>query len=255
MGTRRCSCLTLIVVIGSGCSGCVPGSPPPPAAIPARPAVPMPVLPQTSVPIPPDAAPPLAIVPNPTTNAALPVRPWKPDKPARDWKYVVIHHTASTRGSVESIHETHLQRKDKHGNPWQGIGYHFVIGNGQGMDDGEIESTFRWREQIHGAHAGDAEYNQKGIGVCLVGNFEETSPSPKQLAAVKRLVSALKADYHITADRVVGHGRVKATACPGRYFPLDEISLSVPDVRFGAFDPAPHASTILFAESPRSPQP
>ncbi|MEZ6045526.1 MAG: hypothetical protein R3C11_08100 [Planctomycetaceae bacterium] len=70
--------------------------------------------------------------------------PWKPNVAERDWKWIVIHHTATDKGSVESIHETHLKRRDKNGNPWlSGIGYHFVIGNGQGMEDGDIEPTFR----------------------------------------------------------------------------------------------------------------
>jgi N-acetyl-anhydromuramyl-L-alanine amidase AmpD len=117
----------------------------------------------------------------------------------------VIHHTATSRGSVESIHEAHLQRKDKVGNAWLGIGYHFVIGNGNGMVDGAIESTFRWREQLHGAHAGGSEHNQHGIGIALVGNFEEEPPSPAQLAATKRLVAALKSEYRIKSDQVVAH--------------------------------------------------
>ncbi|MFN0198672.1 MAG: peptidoglycan recognition family protein [Planctomycetaceae bacterium] len=150
--------------------------------------------------------------------------PWRPTIPPRDWKYIVLHHTASNDGSVESIHDTHLQRKDSDGNPWLGIGYHFVIGNGKGMGDGVIEPTFRWKQQMHGAHAGEREYNQQGIGIVLVGNFDEHPPSSAQLAAVKRLVRTLKTEYNVTSDRVVGHSKVKSTNCPGKYFPLAEIS-------------------------------
>ena len=150
--------------------------------------------------------------------------PWKPTVPERDWKYLVVHHTASNGGSVESIHQAHLKRTDKAGNHWLGIGYHFVIGNGNGMGDGEIQPTFRWNEQIHGAHAGIDEYNQHGIGIVLVGNFEEHEPTSAQLAAIRLLTGTLKTQYHISAANVVGHGDVKTTACPGRYFPLDDIS-------------------------------
>ncbi len=146
--------------------------------------------------------------------------PWKPDKEAREWRHIVIHHTASSRDSIESIHEAHLKRG------WEGIGYHFVIGNGSGMKDGEIEPTFRWKTQMHGAHAGNEEYNQHGIGVCLVGNFEDSNPSAAQLASVKRLVGVLKGQYGIKTANVVGHKTVKATACPGKNFPLTEVSLS-----------------------------
>lgn len=156
--------------------------------------------------------------------------PWTPAATPRDWKSIVIHHTATGTGSVESIHAAHLRREDSRGTPWLGIGYHFVIGNGSGMGDGEIEPTFRWRTQIHGAHAGVEEHNQHGIGIALVGNFDKEPPTPAQLAAVKRLVGALKAEYGITSRDVIGHSDIRATACPGKYFPLDEISRSTPEV-------------------------
>jgi N-acetyl-anhydromuramyl-L-alanine amidase AmpD len=130
----------------------------------------------------------------------------------------VLHHTASHAGSVEEIHEAHL------GKGWEGIGYHFVIGNGEGMGDGMIEPTFRWREQMHGAHAGKSEYNQQGIGVVLVGNFEEESPSAAQLEAVTRLVATLKQDYGISSENVIPHRDVKATLCPGKNFPLAAVA-------------------------------
>lgn len=156
----------------------------------------------------------------PTTD-----NPWKPNVAERDWKYIVLHHTATSRGSVESIHRTHLSR----GNSWLGIGYHFVIGNGNGMPDGEIEATFRWRQQLHGAHAGVGDYNQQGIGIVLVGNFDDRPPTAAQLTAIKRLVATLKAEYGIVAEKVVGHSDVKATACPGRFFPLANVRLSFRD--------------------------
>lgn len=146
--------------------------------------------------------------------------PWRPQVAARDWQHIVIHHTATDSGSVERIHESHLKKG------WLGIGYHFLIGNGKGMSDGSIEPTFRWRQQLHGAHAGKDEYNQKGIGICLVGNFEEKPPSTAQLTEVKRLVAVLRDEYSIPASRVIGHRDVKATACPGQHFPLAEVSQS-----------------------------
>ena len=98
-------------------------------------------------------------------------------------------------------------------------------GNGHGMGDGEIEPTFRWRQQMQGAHADNLEFNQHGIGVCLVGNFENHRPTSSQLVAVKRLVGVLKSEYHIHGDQVVGHRDVKkSTECPGKLFPLSEVA-------------------------------
>ena len=150
--------------------------------------------------------------------------PWKPAAKPRTWKYIVLHHTASDAGSVKSIHEAHRRRKDAAGNPWLGIGYHFVIGNGNGMKDGAIEPTFRWQKQIHGAHAGVSEYNERGIGIVLVGNFEKHRPTAAQLKSARRLVKTLRTNYRIDAKNIVTHGDIKKTACPGRYFSLARIT-------------------------------
>lgn len=159
----------------------------------------------------------------------FPTRPgdWLPASQAREWKYIVLHHTAVNSGDVDSIHQAHLKNKDKSGKPWLGIGYHFVVGNGQGMNDGEVEPTFRWKQQLPGAHAGVADYNQRGIGVVLVGNFEERPPTTMQLKAVKQLIGLLTKEYSIPASGIIGHGDVKATECPGKMFPMQEVRESV----------------------------
>lgn len=158
---------------------------------------------------------PIVATGGPATRAAE--NPWPHEGKPREWRSIVLHHTATDRGSVEGIHEAHLRRK------WLGIGYHFVIGNGAGMPDGRIEATFRWRTQLHGAHAGVNVHNEHGIGIVLVGNFEKRAPTERQLVAVKRLVSILTERYGIAAENVVPHRDVRATVCPGKHFPLDDV--------------------------------
>lgn len=153
---------------------------------------------------------------------------WMASVPETTWQYIVIHHSATETGSVKSIHEEHRQRIDASGNPWLGIGYHFVIGNGDGMTDGFVEPTFRWKEQIHGAHSGHAIFNARGIGICLIGNFENAQPTKAQLKSVRDLVRVLAVRHGIPPENLIGHASVKATVCPGKYFPLKEIKLVIP---------------------------
>jgi N-acetylmuramoyl-L-alanine amidase len=80
---------------------------------------------------------------------------------------------------------------------------------------------------MQGAHAGVADYNQHGIGVVLVGNFENSSPTAAQLRSLKKLVRVLSREYEIQTAQIVGHGDVKATECPGAHFPMSEIRDSV----------------------------
>ncbi|WP_437204425.1 peptidoglycan recognition protein family protein [Planctomicrobium sp. SH664] len=145
----------------------------------------------------------------------------EPETPYRNWKYVVIHHSATTSGSVSSIDKEHRQRLDSKGRPWQGIGYHFVIGNGNGLGDGRVEPTFRWENQLSGAHAGQKQFNDYGIGICLIGNFEQAGPTQAQLETLRTLVRDLKQEFQLTDEQLLRHGDLKATACPGKLLNMD----------------------------------
>lgn len=157
---------------------------------------------------------------------------------ARGWKYIVIHHSATEQGSAASFHRYHLQRG------WGGLSYHFVIGNGAGAGDGEVETGFRWQRQISGTHISVRAwyYNLFGIGICLVGNFQEGRPTPAQLDSLVTLVRRLMRRYNIPLKNVLGHGMVvrgtmdwddrkiiwtptgrrEPRSCPGRLFPWAE---------------------------------
>jgi hypothetical protein len=151
-----------------------------------------------------------------------------PQVPPRAWNAIVLHHSGTSVGDVASIDAVHRQQRDENGRPWLGIGYHFVIGNGRKMGDGEIQPTFRWREQLPGAHAGKRAYNEHGIGICLIGNFDEHAPTSQQVAAARKLVKLLAERYAIGRAHVVRHGDVQATACPGRWFCWEQIQQDLP---------------------------
>jgi hypothetical protein len=139
----------------------------------------------------------------------------------RSWTSIVIHHSATHEGGATSFARFHAKK-------WQnGLGYHFVIGNGSETSDGQVEVGPRWLHQnegIPGAHAGVEEFNKHGIGICLVGDFDRELPTPKQLTALRTLVKQLMARYGIPKSRIVGHGQIRIghTDCPGRMFPMGE---------------------------------
>ena len=148
-------------------------------------------------------------------------RPWKELNKfkIRPWKYVVIHHSATDSGNATSIGEYH---KDEKG--WvNGLGYHFLIGNGNGSRDGQIEVGNRWDSQIDGAHAGNDEYNKHGVGICLVGNFENDYPTNSQISSLTYLINYLQKRYNIPKNQVIMHRAFRKTACPGKLFPYTEV--------------------------------
>ncbi|WP_165063741.1 peptidoglycan recognition protein family protein [Paludisphaera rhizosphaerae] len=146
-----------------------------------------------------------------------------PNKVDRPWKYVVVHHSATETGSYSDIDAEHRKLLGL-----DGCGYHFVIGNGTGSGDGQIEVSQRWINQKHGVHcrnAKRADMDEYGIGICLIGDFEKAPPTPRQTAALKSLVAYLSERYKIDQDRLETHSHMAATptVCPGKHFPTDAL--------------------------------
>jgi N-acetyl-anhydromuramyl-L-alanine amidase AmpD len=95
-----------------------------------------------------------------------------------------------------------------------------VIGNGKGMPDGEIAVGARWPKQLYGGHLASFSQNNVAIGICLVGNFDATRPSTKQMASLKALIESLRKRCKLKATAVKTHQQIhpRHTRCPGRYF-------------------------------------
>ena len=129
-------------------------------------------------------------------------------------EYIIIHHSATANGSVDIFRKAH---RDK---GWSDVGYHYVIGNGTQSGDGVVEKGRA--ESVAGAHAQADGMNFKSIGICLVGNFNTTKPTLKQMVALETLVTHAMERYKIPSSKILGHGEVPgaATACPGSNFDM-----------------------------------
>ncbi len=146
-------------------------------------------------------------------NAIL--NPKTPAQPGQ-WKGIVIHHSGSAMGSAESLTKESLARG------FRSLGYHFVIGNGQGATNGTIAVGPRWDEQLAGAHTAgpmSEHYNRTTIGICLIGDGERRSFTREQVESLKQLVKALQKQYGIDDANVHLHRDVAPTTSPGRLFP------------------------------------
>jgi N-acetylmuramoyl-L-alanine amidase len=135
-----------------------------------------------------------------------------------DWRYIIIHHTATDGGNLASIDRGHKRRG------WEGIGYHFLINNGtSGTRMGEVNPTYRWKQKLTGHHCSASDMNLKGVGVCLVGNFSDYTVPTRQLESVIHVVRTLQQKLKIPKSRIIMHGKVTgaATECPGKLFPWE----------------------------------
>ena len=92
---------------------------------------------------------------------------------------------------------------------WLKIGYHYVI-----RRDGLVETGRAMNEA--GAHA--VGYNDRSIGVCLVGgksretNGPESNFTEQQWKSLEEVIADLISKY--PDARVIGHNEVSKKACP-----------------------------------------
>jgi len=132
------------------------------------------------------------------------------------WQAIVIHHSGSPAGTPQSIENQHRARN------LAGLGFHFVIGNGRGIGDGEVHAGYRWLEQLPGAHVGGPQgewYNEHAIGICLVGDGRRDGFSPAQMARLLELVRSLQRELGLPASRVFMASDVMRVDSPGGAFP------------------------------------
>ncbi len=149
--------------------------------------------------------------------SAAPIKPVVSLYPSYKWKYIIIHHSATDVGNALVFDKAHSSRGFT-----RGLGYHFVVDNGtKYKKDGQIEESPRWIKQQDGAHCRANGMNHKGIGICLVGNFNTARVTEKQMGSLVYLVNRLRDYYDIPLSHIKGHGQVKgaSTDCPGKKFP------------------------------------
>jgi N-acetyl-anhydromuramyl-L-alanine amidase AmpD len=138
------------------------------------------------------------------------------------WKYIVVHHSAGNFGNIDFLQRVHRERQAS--DPIDAIPYHYVIGNGNGLKEGEIASDWRRHLAIWGAHVSsrNMDRNIRGIGICMIGNYE-IDPLPEgQYLALVSLTITLMEKYQIPIENISGHGHIKGeqTKCPGKNFPM-----------------------------------
>ena len=125
------------------------------------------------------------------------------------WRYIYVHHSATPSGNALTL-----------GQETNGAGDHFIIGNGDGCEDGEIQISQRWNHQQPALPpAGANKIDAACISICLVGDFDQTVPTQTQLRRLSQLVSALQGQLHVGAEQVLLIEQPTSSAGIGRYFP------------------------------------
>lgn len=137
------------------------------------------------------------------------IRPRTAPLDGHRWRAIVVHESGTPAGDMASLERRHFSAGRA------GLGFHFVVGNGQGMEDGLVGVGYRWDRQLPGAHApaswrapgrggmlDGAGLNESAIAICVIGNTERRPWSDRQRHETAQLVRALQRECGIPDEAV-----------------------------------------------------
>jgi len=85
----------------------------------------------------------------------------------------------------------------------------------------------RKENHLWGAHVSgrNSDRNFRGLGICLIGNFEQATLPEAQYQSLLALTSKLMNEHNISIDNITGHGLTpgETTLCPGKHFPMKRL--------------------------------
>jgi hypothetical protein len=137
----------------------------------------------------------------------------------RRWSYIMLHHSLTKDGATVSWQAIRKYHKETMG--WKDIGYHFGI---EFINDQYEILVGRPLDQP-GAHC--VGMNEKAIGICFVGNFDETPVPFKQWNKGVIFVASLCKILDIQPQFIFGHRDYAPKSCPGKFFNIEKFKEGV----------------------------
>ena len=159
-------------------------------------------------PLKPDATASLFALDNPSSMDVI----FETTNPVAEgrWKYIYVHHSQTSSGNAATL-----------GSRPDGLADHFVIGNGAGCVDGEIQVGHRWATQLApGNTTPRMSVRPDCISVCLVGDFNRGAPTPTQRLRLSQLVATLQGRLGIKGGAVHLVQGTGTSADAGIHFPV-----------------------------------
>ena len=134
------------------------------------------------------------------------------------WRSIYVHQSLTPAGNTQSLSQTE-----------EGLPDHFLIGNGEALADGAVESSARWTQQVSAGVLPKVKISPDCISICLVGDFNVDQPTAAQQARLLELLSTLQRQLRIPPSHIyLGVRNQQASiAGLGPYFPAEQFRLKL----------------------------
>lgn len=158
------------------------------------------------------------------------------------YSFIVVHHTARSNSTVESIRKHHKSKG------WSDIGYHCVIdkkgivyaGRDESKRGAHAANPARPNSEISQLMSRGGTANAYSLGVVLVGNYQVETPPSVQIAGLVAKLTQWCLVYHIDPGHIYGHRDLSTPKrCPGDhvYNLLPRIRQRVQSALIGRYTP------------------
>lgn len=117
-------------------------------------------------------------------------------QPPDQWERIVVYYSGTKGGNVERLAGLSGPAGPKD------INCHFVVCNGFGGADGQIQSTEKWHKQCSITTCRNRAGSAQTIHICVIGDSKTARPTDLQIKRVEALVEGLCREFNIEPESI-----------------------------------------------------
>jgi hypothetical protein len=112
------------------------------------------------------------------------------------WNRIEIYYSGTKAGNIEQLSSLGGLTNPKD------INCHFVICNGRGADDGQIQPTEKWQKQWSITPDQSRDDSSQTIRICIISDGKTTLPTDFQIKREDALVEGLHRKFNIQPESI-----------------------------------------------------
>jgi hypothetical protein len=116
---------------------------------------------------------------------------------SKRWQSIEVFYSKTAGGNLEQVASLNGIRNS------EDLNLHFLICNGRGGQDGQIQASERWKRQWSCVPGGRWYGGSRTIRVCLIADGALVPPSEFQIKRTNLLLETLCIKFNIPADEVI----------------------------------------------------
>ena len=138
-----------------------------------------------------------------TYRSLTPVQKYVSSRAAQSpsrWNCIEIYYSGTARGNLKELLAGSGAAKP------EDLDCHYVVCNGSGGEDGDIQPTEKWQRQWPVVPSRTWYGTRQTIRICVVADGEQSRPTECQVKRTEELIGELRKGFQIPADSIYQPG-------------------------------------------------